>query len=187
MVKNPLPVQEMQGLGLIPGPGRSHRGGNGNSLQYSSLENPVDRGASQAAVHGVAESDTNACVHTHTHKHDTRPSVHRRGSHSLFHLLLHCSRPCSALGTHSLMYLEYSPGGGVPSRGRGAVPGQGCSPGGGVQSRGRGAVPGEGWGRTTAASVAGSCPLNPVVRFHMLLISLDKHPSIADQPLFSDG
>ena len=125
------------GTRVDPWAGRSHRGGNGNSLQYSSLENPVDRGASQAAVHGVAESDTNACVHTHTHKHDTRPSLHRRGSHSLFHLLLHCSRPCSALGTHSPMYLEYSPGGGVQSQGRGAVPGEGCSPGAGVQSRGK--------------------------------------------------
>ena len=43
---------------VIPGLGRSPRGGNGNPLQYSCLENPVDRGARQATVHGVAESDT---------------------------------------------------------------------------------------------------------------------------------
>ena len=44
--------------GLIPGSGRSPGGGNGNPLQYSCLENPMDRGAWGAAVHGVAkESD----------------------------------------------------------------------------------------------------------------------------------
>ena len=41
--------------GLIPGSGRCPGGGNGNPLQYSCLGNPVDRGAWQAIVHGVAE------------------------------------------------------------------------------------------------------------------------------------
>ena len=41
-------------VGLIPGSGRSPGGGHGNSLQYSSLENSMDRGAWQATVHGVA-------------------------------------------------------------------------------------------------------------------------------------
>ena len=45
-------------LGLIPGWGRSPGEGNGNPLQYSDLENPVDRGAWQVTGHGVAESDT---------------------------------------------------------------------------------------------------------------------------------
>ena len=45
--------------GSIPGLGRSPGEGNGNPLQYSCLENPMDRGAWQAAVHGVAkELDT---------------------------------------------------------------------------------------------------------------------------------
>ena len=39
-------------LGLIPGLGRFPRGGHGNPLQYSCLENPTDRGAWQATVHG---------------------------------------------------------------------------------------------------------------------------------------
>ena len=44
------------GLGLIPGSGRSLGEGSGNPLQYSCLENPVDRGAWQARVHGVTKS-----------------------------------------------------------------------------------------------------------------------------------
>ena len=44
--------------GLIPGSGRSPGGGDGNPLQYSCLENPMDRGAWQAAVHVVTESRT---------------------------------------------------------------------------------------------------------------------------------
>ena len=42
--------------GSIPGLGRSTGEGNGNPLQYSCLENPMDRGAWQATVHGVAKS-----------------------------------------------------------------------------------------------------------------------------------
>ena len=42
---------------LIPGLGRSPGEGNGNPLQYSCLENPMDRGAWRATVHGVAESE----------------------------------------------------------------------------------------------------------------------------------
>ena len=45
-------------LGLIPGSGRSPGEGNGNPLQYSCLENPMDGGAWWAIVHGVAKSLT---------------------------------------------------------------------------------------------------------------------------------
>ena len=41
-------------LGLIPGSGRSSGEGNGNPLQYSCLENPTDKGAWRATVHGIA-------------------------------------------------------------------------------------------------------------------------------------
>ena len=44
--------------GSIPGLGRSPREGNGNPFQYSCLENPMDGGAWQATVHGVAKSRT---------------------------------------------------------------------------------------------------------------------------------
>ena len=45
-------------LGSVPGLGRSPGGGRGNLLQYSFLENPVDRGAWWATVHGVTKSQT---------------------------------------------------------------------------------------------------------------------------------
>ena len=59
MVKNlPANAGDIGDVGLIPGPGRSLGEGNGNSLQCSCLGNLMDRGAWQAAVHGVEkESD----------------------------------------------------------------------------------------------------------------------------------
>ena len=54
MVKNPLAIVE--DLDLIPGLGRSPGEGNGSPLQYSCLENSVDRGDWQATAHGVANA-----------------------------------------------------------------------------------------------------------------------------------
>ena len=56
MIKNP--PANTRDSGLIPGSGRSLGVGNGNSLQYSCLENSMDRGAWQAIAHGVAKSWT---------------------------------------------------------------------------------------------------------------------------------
>ena len=57
VVKNPPAKQEL--AGLIPGSERSPGEGKGNPLQYSCQDNPMDRGAWRAAVHGVAkELDT---------------------------------------------------------------------------------------------------------------------------------
>ena len=53
-------------LGLIPGSGRSPGEGNGNPLQYSCLENPMDGGAWWATVHGVAKSWTRLSDFTFT-------------------------------------------------------------------------------------------------------------------------
>ena len=59
MVKNlPSNAGDVRDMGSIPGLGRSPGGGNGNPLQYSCLENPMDRGAWQATVHGIAKSQT---------------------------------------------------------------------------------------------------------------------------------
>ena len=56
MIKS-LPAGSAGDLGSILGSGRSPGEGNGNSLQHSCLEKPMGRGAWQASVHGVAESD----------------------------------------------------------------------------------------------------------------------------------
>ena len=54
-------------LGSIPGSGRSPGEGNGNPLQYSCLENPMEGGAWWAIVHGVTELDMTEWVHFHFH------------------------------------------------------------------------------------------------------------------------
>ena len=56
MVKNlPTNAGEVRDVGLIPGLGRAPGGGCGKPLQYSCLGNPMDRGAWQATVHGIAK------------------------------------------------------------------------------------------------------------------------------------
>ena len=58
MVKNlPANAGNARDMDSVPGSGRSPGGGCGHPLQYSCLENPMDRGAWQAMVHSVAESD----------------------------------------------------------------------------------------------------------------------------------
>ena len=57
-------ARDIRDTGLIPGSGRSPEGGHGNPLQYSCLENPVDRGARQATVHrGCKESDMTEAIY----------------------------------------------------------------------------------------------------------------------------
>ena len=56
MVKNP--PANTRDMGSSPGLGRSPREGNGNPLQDSCLENPMDRGAWWAIVHGVTKNQT---------------------------------------------------------------------------------------------------------------------------------
>ena len=56
LVKNqPANVEDTRDVGSIPGSGRSPGEGNGNLLQYSSLDNPMDRGARWATACGVAK------------------------------------------------------------------------------------------------------------------------------------
>jgi hypothetical protein len=58
-VKNsPANVGDVRDVGWIPGSGRSLGGGQGNPLQYSCLENPMNREAWQAMVHSTAKSWT---------------------------------------------------------------------------------------------------------------------------------
>ena len=59
VVKNPrASVEGVRDTGPIPGSGRPPRGGHGTPLQSSCLENPMERGAWRATVHGVAKSLT---------------------------------------------------------------------------------------------------------------------------------
>ena len=59
VVKNPpADAGDISDTGLIPGLGRSSGGGHGNPLQYSCLENPMDRGAWRATVHRMVKSWT---------------------------------------------------------------------------------------------------------------------------------
>ena len=59
VIKNPpVDAGDVRDAGSVPGLGRSAGGGHGNPLQYSWLENPQDRGAWWATVHGVAKSQT---------------------------------------------------------------------------------------------------------------------------------
>ena len=64
--------------GLIPGLGKSSGERYGNPLQYSCLENSMDRGAWQDTVHGVAKSWTqlsDSHTHTHTHTHTRKQQL----------------------------------------------------------------------------------------------------------------
>ena len=59
VVKNPpVNAEGVRDTGLIPGLGRPPGGGHGHPLQSSFLENPMDRGAWRAMVHGAAKSQT---------------------------------------------------------------------------------------------------------------------------------
>ena len=67
MVKNlPANAGDARDAGSIPGTGRSPGVGNGNPLQYSCLENPMNRGAWQVTAYSVTESDTTDHTHTQT-------------------------------------------------------------------------------------------------------------------------
>ena len=76
VVKNsPANAGDIRDTGSIPGSGRCPGGGHGNTLQYFCLENPRDRGAWWATIHGAAKSQTrlkqlsmHARTHTHTHR-----------------------------------------------------------------------------------------------------------------------
>ena len=67
VVKNPpASAGDLRDMGSIPGSGRSSGVGNGNPLQYSCLENSMDRGGLWATVHGVTNSWTQLSTHAYT-------------------------------------------------------------------------------------------------------------------------
>ena len=97
MVKNPSAnAGRRKRHGFNPWVGRSPGGEHGNPLQYSCLENPMDRGTWRATVHGVAKSGTQLkplSIHTHTHTHRVTLEPH------------HCFFP-SFLGRQVTIYLS---------------------------------------------------------------------------------
>ena len=69
VVKNPpANAGDTRDAGLIPGLGRSPGEGNGNPLQYSCLNNSMDRGVWWATVHGIPKNQTQLNHHHHHHK-----------------------------------------------------------------------------------------------------------------------
>ena len=83
VVKN-LPANEgdTKDTGSIPGWGRSPGGGHGSPVQYSCLENPMDRGACWATVQRVTVSQTQLSTHAHMHtllhkRHDSTLETER--------------------------------------------------------------------------------------------------------------
>ena len=68
MVKNPSAYTgDVRDAGSIPGSKRSPGKGNGSPIQYSYLENPMDRGGWQATVHGVTKNSTQLGDFMYTH------------------------------------------------------------------------------------------------------------------------
>ena len=143
-------------LGSIPRLGRSPREGNGNPLQYSCLGNPMDRGASQATVHGVARVGQNlapnhhpsiyvyiyltciyfaiyTCVYTHTHTHWRKPFSSSKEYNRSSDSESECRSVVSDSATHRLYSSWNSPGqntrGGSLSLLQGIFTTQGSNPG----------------------------------------------------------
>ena len=70
VVKNlPVSAGDIEDEASVSGLGRPPEWGNGDTLQYYCLENPMDRGTWWATVHGVAELNTTLWLSTHTHIH----------------------------------------------------------------------------------------------------------------------
>ena len=77
--------------GLISGSGRSPGGGNGNLLQYSCLENPMDRRAWRLTVNAITELDMTERTHTHMHTYThTHTPTH---THAHLHTRVTLRRP----------------------------------------------------------------------------------------------
>ena len=88
VLKNPpANARDIRDSGSIPGSGRSPGGGHGNPLQFSCLENLMNRRVWQATVHRVTKSQTRL-KQLSTHTVEVTPKV-----------LIHCFYPCPPLGT----------------------------------------------------------------------------------------
>ena len=151
MVKNlPANAGDAGDPGLIPGSGRSPGGGHDNPLQYSCLENPMNRGTWWATVHGVSKGSdttkvtkrTHTHAHTHTHTRKQKNSDEHFGQPNifffrLFSLMWSESESCSVMSESLRSQGLYSPwnslgqntGVGSLSLLQGIFPTQGSNPG----------------------------------------------------------
>ena len=98
------------------GQGRSPGGGNGKPLQYSCLQNPMDRGAWLATVHRVAKSQTRLSnrvyvhIHTHTYMHaHTRTHTHTQSVCGIVYLSSHYGKQCEVFSKKLKTELPYDP------------------------------------------------------------------------------
>ena len=124
VVKNPAGnAGDIRDEGSTPGLGKCPEGGHGNPLQYSCLENPMDRGAWKATVHSVAKSQTglkwlgvHSCVCVYMHLCEDAGEEKVRGHFTLnspwrvqfFIIPVYCGRGLSELGK-ALGFLFSSP------------------------------------------------------------------------------
>ena len=118
--------ETLRNTGLIPGSGRSPGGGHGNPLQYSCLENPIDRGAWRATVHRVTKSRTGLkrlSIHTPDSLEPTQADIQQKleankhypisvESHAALSVILGNSLvvQCLAIGVFSAMDLGSTAG-----------------------------------------------------------------------------
>ena len=108
MVKNlSTNAGDVRDAGSTPGSGRTPGGGYGNPLQYSFLENPMDRGAWRATIYRITvKHNCSNLAHTHTHTHThthfliISVSQMRTGRHKEVRWALQGSHPPSPTNTH---------------------------------------------------------------------------------------
>ena len=100
VIKNP-PVNagDAGDVGSMPGSGRFPGGGNGNPLQYSCLGNPMDRGAWQATVHGVAKHQ----MHLSTSAQAFPETKGMRGKDHRALLSVSTTQKCNCIETYNML------------------------------------------------------------------------------------
>ena len=92
VIKNPpANTRDIRDVGSIPGSGRSPRGGHGNPLQYSCLENLKNRGAWWATVHGIAKSRMRPSKHADYNRQPKAVSP-SHFSKTKYNFISHCSK-----------------------------------------------------------------------------------------------
>ena len=113
VIKNlPANAGDTGDVGLIPGSERSPREGTGYPFQYSCLENPLDRGAWQATVHGVSKSRTQLSSHTCTHECtlDLSETISFRPPLRVYHVIIALSKKSLSLTPFRNLKLHVSHG-----------------------------------------------------------------------------